>query len=541
VNGRVLLVDDEVGIRTLLRWELGAEGLEIVEAADGAAALNAIEDQSFDVIISDVRMPGMSGLDVLRGARQRSPETEVIIATGYADIDSAVECVRNGAFDLLHKPYDTRQLVSSVARALERRRQRSAACLQQASEAITAEAVARRPLVIVDVARQVLAADRGCLVLVDATGHPAVAYASDGAHPVPPRELPLERVAEQVLAARAPMILNADRDPAAPRRRPEAAGSCLFYPLVTAERAVGVVVFSRRPEDPPFRQEDTERAAVLASMLQLALANDDLLRNIASSERLATIGQLTASVIHEINNPVSCLDAAQLYLRESLEKLEAVGALIEKQAGVETLREAWRGAGGAALLAEMRGAVADGADGIARIKDITRDIKGLARSDDRTSAEPVDLAEVIRSAIRISMPEVRARAAALCEEVPRGLRVRANPGRLSQVFINLLVNAAQAIDPEAARKEIAIRVFASGEQVIAEVSDTGSGVAPHDLPRLFEAFFTTKEAGAGTGLGLWVSREIIRSYRGEISAVSRVGSGTTFRVELPRAEASAGG
>jgi signal transduction histidine kinase len=531
VNGRVLLVDDEIGIRTLLRWELGAEGLDIVEAADGAAALDAIEDQSFDVIISDVRMPGMSGLDVLRGARQRSPETEVIISTGYADIDSAVECVRNGAFDLLHKPYDTRQLVSSVGRALERRRQRSAACLQQASLALTAEAVARRPVVIVDLARQALAADRACLVLVDADGRPAVAYSSHGAHPVPPRDLPLERIAEQVLAARAPMVLNADRRAGQPPR-PEAAGSCLFHPLVSGERAVGVMVFSRRLDEPPFRQDDVERAAVLSSMLQLALANDDLLRNIASSERLATIGQLTASVIHEINNPVSCLDAAQLYLRESLEKLEAVGALIEREAGTEALREAWREVGGVALLAEMRGAVADNADGIARIKDITRDIKGLARSDEASAPEPVDLGEVIRSAIRISLPEIRGRAS-LVEEFPPGLRVRANAGRLSQVFINLLVNAAQAIDPRSPRAEISLRARSEGGLVIAEVADTGSGILPQNLPRVFEAFFTTKEAGSGTGLGLWVSREIVRSYRGEIKVESRPGEGTTFRVELP--------
>jgi signal transduction histidine kinase/CheY-like chemotaxis protein len=536
VNGRVLLVDDEVGIRTLLRWELGAEGLDIVEAADGAAALDAIEDQSFDVIISDVRMPGLSGLDVLRGARQRSPETEVIIATGFADIDSAVECVRNGAFDLLHKPYDTRQLVSSVARALERRRQRSAANLQQATEAITAEVVARRPVVIVDVARQALSADRACLLLVDAAGRPAVAYASNGIRPVPPRDLPLERIAEQVLAARAAMILNAERRPSGepPPAAPEAAASCLFQPLVAGDRAVGVLVFGRPDAQPPFRQEDVERAAVLGSMLQLALANDDLLRNIASSERLATIGQLTAGVLHEIGNPVSCLDAAQLYLRESLEKLEAVGALIERQAGAEALREAWREVGGVALLAEMRGAVADGADGIARIKDLTRDIKGLARPDEAAPV-PVDLAEVVRSAVRVSAPEVRARTTTVVSEVPAGLKVAANPGRLSQVFINLLVNAAQAIDPAGERREILVRAWARTAEVVVEVRDTGSGISPQNLPHLFEAFFTTKPAGAGTGLGLWVSREIVRSYRGEIEVDSKEGEGTTFRIILPRA------
>jgi signal transduction histidine kinase len=312
------------------------------------------------------------------------------------------------------------------------------------------------------------------------------------------------------------------------------AASCLFSPLVAGERAVGVLVFSRPEGQPPFRQEDLERAAVLGSMLQLALANDDLMRTMASSERLATIGQLTASVIHEIGNPVSCLDAAQLYLRESLEKLEAVGTLIERQAGAETLRDAWREVGGVALLAEMRGAMADGAEGIARIKDLTRDIKGLARSDEAPAPTPVDLAEVLRSAVRISMPEVRARAASLLAEIPPGLQVPANAGRLSQVFINLLVNAAQAIDPGSPHKEIQLRAYRRGDQVITEVTDSGSGIPAQNLPHVFEAFFTTKEEGAGTGLGLWVSREIVRSYQGEIEVESTVGAGTTFRVALPR-------
>ena len=222
-------------------------------------------------------------------------------------------------------------------------------------------------------------------------------------------------------------------------------------------------------------------------------------------------------------------------ITDTLEKLEAVGALIERQAGAETLREAWRDVGGVALLAEMRGAVADGADGIARIKDLTRDIKGLARADETSTPGPVELGEVVRSAVRISMPEVRARAASLAAEVPPGLRVPANAGRLSQVFINLLVNAAQAIDPAAERKEIVVRAYPSGDQVITEVHDTGTGIAARDLPRLFEAFFTTKDAGGGTGLGLWVSREIVRSYRGDIDVESTVGGGTSFRVALPRA------
>jgi signal transduction histidine kinase len=114
--------------------------------------------------------------------------------------------------------------------------------------------------------------------------------------------------------------------------------------------------------------------------------------------------------------------------------------------------------------------------------------------------------------------------------------VLADVGRLMQVFVNLLVNAAQAIAVPDERAEIRVSTWVDGDQVVAEVRDTGNGIPEEHLPRLFEPFFSTKPQGVGTGLGLSISRAIVESLRGAIQVESQVGVGSAFRVHLPAAQ-----
>ncbi len=124
MRSSILVVDDEEGIRDLLAWELRDLGHHVVTAADGVEALEQIRLAEFDLLICDIRMPRVGGLEVLRSTKKTAPETEVVIATGYADDDCADECVRQGAFDFIQKPFRTADLLATVSRALERRRQR---------------------------------------------------------------------------------------------------------------------------------------------------------------------------------------------------------------------------------------------------------------------------------------------------------------------------------------------------------------------------------------------------------------------------------
>ena len=234
------------------------------------------------------------------------------------------------------------------------------------------------------------------------------------------------------------------------------------------------------------------------------------------SERLASVGQLAAGLAHEVNSPLT-------YTISSLE------------VGLERLAEA--APPPPAEIAEMLRAAHDGAT---RVRDIVRGIRLFSRVDGAPEQEVVDLSRVIEDALALTENDLRHRARVVRELGP-GTWVRADRSRLAQVFVNLLVNAAQAMPVGAAADNViavAARTAADG-RAIAEVRDTGPGIPDAIVDRVFEPFFTTKAVGEGMGLGLAVCQGIVHELGGELAVETRVGAGTTFRVVLPAAEPSA--
>jgi PAS domain S-box-containing protein len=231
------------------------------------------------------------------------------------------------------------------------------------------------------------------------------------------------------------------------------------------------------------------------------------------ASRLASVGTLAAGVAHEINNPLAFVNANILYLADELERFRsAVGPATD-----EILQ----------LVAETR-------QGVERIGLIVRDLKAFSRVDSEDTSAVVDVRKVLAFAEKMAGKEMRQRARVVrdIQQVPM---VKANESRLGQVFLNLLLNAAQAIpDGAAPENEIRIRTRTDGlGRAVVEVSDTGRGI-PEDLrARVFDPFFTTKPVGEGTGLGLSICLGIVRSIGGEILLESEVGEGSTFRVALP--------
>lgn len=230
------------------------------------------------------------------------------------------------------------------------------------------------------------------------------------------------------------------------------------------------------------------------------------------SDRMATVGMLAAGVAHEINNPLACVLAnLDLSLRELADR-EAAGELGD----VQDLRE---------MLGDARSA----SD---RVRQIVRDLKVFSRQEDpRLGA--VDVLKVLESSLRMAWTEIRHRARLLKEYGTIPL-VEGSESRLGQVFLNLIVNAAQAIPAGNAQGNL-LRIATYSDpagRIVVAISDTGSGIAAQDLKHLFRPFYTTKGPGVGTGLGLAISQRIITSIGGEIQVESQVGKGTTFRVFL---------
>jgi PAS domain S-box-containing protein len=251
---------------------------------------------------------------------------------------------------------------------------------------------------------------------------------------------------------------------------------------------------------------------------------EQLRARVTIADRMASLGTLAAGVAHEMKNPLAyVLASLDFAARQAL----ALGRLIEARPE----------GGRPAELELLERSIEQAREGAERVNAIAKDLRTFARAEE-DQREPIDVLAVLESSIRMVWNEIRHRARLVRDfgEVPR---VVANEARLGQVFINLLVNAAHAIpEGNAAANEICVgtRRDAEGRAVI-EVKDTGSGISEEHLGRIFDPFFTTKPAGSGLGLGLSICHGIVSALGGEISAESRLGQGSLFRVTLPGAPA----
>lgn len=244
------------------------------------------------------------------------------------------------------------------------------------------------------------------------------------------------------------------------------------------------------------------------------------------SERMASVGTLAAGIVHEINNPLSIMSGNLEILRRQFDVV--LGAVTPSGGPLPPEL--------AAAVALFRDAAADAAEAAQRVLLITRDLRTFSHPDE-TRREPVDVHKVLESSIRMAQNALRGRARVVRRfgEVPM---VQGHAARLGQVFVNLLVNAAQAM-PEGGDGDITLATSVQDGTVVIDVTDTGAGIPPEARARIFDVFFTTKPAGVGTGMGLAICHRIVTAFDGTIDVQSQPGQGTCVRVRLPGAAGSA--
>lgn len=261
----------------------------------------------------------------------------------------------------------------------------------------------------------------------------------------------------------------------------------------------------------------TERAFALHAFGDSNVDDPVVAQHRAETERMASLGTLAAGVAHEINNPLAyVLGNLDLGLRE----LRGLRELLQGHPNEELERVF----GAVAALDSAR-------EGAERVRNIVRDLMDFSRAGSHTG-EAVDVELVLDATVRVAWNEIRHRAR-LIKRYAGIARVSGDEARLGQVFLNLVMNAAQAISGDPAVNEIAISTYCEHGAAVIEISDTGGGIRDCDLERVFDPFFTTKAAGSGVGLGLAICRSIITGLGGEISVSSQPMRGTSFRVVLP--------
>jgi nitrogen-specific signal transduction histidine kinase/ActR/RegA family two-component response regulator len=248
-----------------------------------------------------------------------------------------------------------------------------------------------------------------------------------------------------------------------------------------------------------------------------------------SAERMASLGRLAAGVAHEINNPLA-------YVLGSIELLERglseIGALHPDAARTGE------------IIFDAQAALSNAKDGVERIRSIVKDLTAYSRAVP-DSRKPVDVEAVLESALKLTWNELRHRVRIVksFSGVPELL---GDEGRLAQVFVHLILNASQAI-PDSRQGVLRISTSSEGASVAVSVEDDGVGIAPEDLPHVFEPFFSSDRPGwgpieqrraAGAGLGLAICRNIVTALGGTITVTSGPEAGTRFTVTLPAAGAS---
>ncbi|MBI4657204.1 MAG: response regulator [Elusimicrobia bacterium] len=517
-KAKILVVDDEQHIVLMLSDGLKQRGYKVETAFNGKEAVSKAGREEFDVAIIDIKMPEMDGIAALGEIKKMNPEVEVIMATGYGTMGTAVESMRKGAFDYVHKPFELSEIVRVVERAVEKRR------FNDISRAIFSTIESNDLLeIIVNSLMNVLKADDVSLMLFDPKNRLYTAISSGASDNV--RKNTRLLLSEKTIAYLKENSLNSLVLMEEPGKDPQfkniATAGCdikfgIFLPLTEEDKIIGLININRTGESEYFNESDLQRVKIFGSLASLALRNAKLYKQLQETqsqliqaEKMSALGQLAGGLAHEISNPLSgILGLTQLILENS-----------------ETASQNYKD------LKEIEKAVF-------RCKKIISSLLSFARQD-KFSLEPVNINEIIEETLVLCARQMEVNqhvkiVKRFGENLPRA---HGDFQQLMQVFLNLITNARDVM-PDGG--ELTIETGRSDENgrkfVTAVFRDTGPGIRQDIIDKIFDPFFTTKPVGKGTGLGLSVCMGIVHRHNGKIEATNGAEKGAVFTVSLPACE-----
>lgn len=486
-TGRILIVDDNAELVDTLRAVIasGVPGLAIETAANGDAALK-MAAKGFDVAIVDVKLPDVSGIDLIKLLRVASPFAEVLLLTGFASVDAAIGALRSGAFAFVLKSFRPEELISIVEQALGK--------VQLKREREELERRYRDLVEVTDVLVFALDADdrvafmnRKAASMVDST--------------------PDQALGRALLDSWIP-----GEDRAA--MRAALAGTRELTGRRAFEVETGFTDPSRQPEGKPGQRtrirwhlsRSPDPSALVYGIGVDVTERRALERRAADAEALSAMGELAMNLAHEIRNPLNAAVLQLHLLNRNLDRLEA--------------EEETRAA--------LKDRVRIVGDEVGRLNRLLTEFLELARPRG-VAREPVHVPRLVDEVLDLEEASAAGKGVRIVRELPAdGCVALGDREKLKQVTINLVVNAIEAMKQGGV---LTVAVRAEGERVVMTVEDTGPGIEPVVLASVFDPFFTTKEAG--TGLGLSIVRKIVEQHGGWVSIESDGGKGARVAVSIP--------
>ncbi len=513
----ILIVDDEPNVLLTVDAILQQEGYATTALPNGNAAIEAIRRRHYDLVLTDLKMPGVDGLAVLEEVRKSSPDTVTIMMTGYASVDSAVEALQAGAYEYLLKPTDVNDLKAAVRRSLERKQLSEIDTLYRISRKLTALDAGQIKAEVSQAVMRVLNVAHAAVVACDRGGAPA--FSADCENPLSAL-LRNPRVLERMAAGTA-VLNDADETWAG---QPGLASFALV-PGVANERLVCILVASNGAAPYDFHASALRFLQGVANQSALALANASLVSELqtnnreleAANEKLRELDKLKSQFLsiatHELRTPLSIILGYNAMLEESL-----ADRLTPEEN--ETLRES--------VQACKR---------LIRLVNSMLDISQIESGKMRMNFSYADLRQIASGVATLFQQEARRRGIGLSLEMPPRIpRVFVDAERIEQVLVNLVGNALKFT----ARGTITIHIRPRPEECSIEiaVSDTGVGISPDDQQHLFDEFVQLRgqmerRQRDGSGLGLAIAKRIIEAHQGQIRVESVPGQGSTFSFLIP--------
>ena len=482
-DSRILLIEDNIALAENVAEILEAEGCQVILTANGARARVAAR-QGFDVALVDVNLPDSTGLDLLRELRGADELCEILLVTGNASIEDAIDAVQGGAYDYIVKPFQVDELLSSVERACRQvRASRSARLL---AEQVTLSEQSLRTLV--DTVQALL-------LVLDARG----------------RVLQANHAVQRLVGVSEDELRGMDwqeRFVPEPERRDTRA---VFDRIMAGEPRVAHenAIVDRNGDNPRVVQWRSSALEQPDGSLHIYASGIDvteikeLQRRTHLAEKLAAVGTLSAGLAHEIRNP---LNSAQLQLQ-----------LLERRLRKQSSEP------------RLLGPISLVQGEIQRLSDLVQDFLDFARPS-RLRRVEIDLVELVAQVLELLTPSAQTEGISVKMRVVERVPVVVDGDKIRQVVLNLMRNAIEAVEP-GGLVEVDVERRAHGAAV--RVRDNGPGLSDEVRRHIFEPFFSTK--ATGTGLGMAICHSLVSQHGGDIQ-VSSSERGTTVEVMLPGVE-----